>query len=130
MIVTHTIFHLLLVSKVDLAVKTLEVKSTLRQRKGDRFILWTPQNEAVLLRKVKSQISTSCMYRKTPVIFAKTIMFFQFQVQIDTSAVQNTVNSKACAQQGKSSAIAHQADHDNGPFGQTQQQTTKMLTQI
>jgi hypothetical protein len=33
---------------------------------------------------------------------------------------------KACAQQLESSAVAHQANHDNGPFGQhTQQQTTK-----
>jgi hypothetical protein len=40
------------------------------------------------------------------------------------------MNSKACAQQVKSSVVAHQADHDNGLFGHTQQQTTKMITQI
>jgi hypothetical protein len=82
------------------------------------------------LRKVESQISTSCMYRKTPIIFVKTIISVQFQVQIETSAVQNVANSKACAQQGKSSVAAHQADHDNGPFGHTEQQTTKRITPI
>jgi hypothetical protein len=42
----------------------------------------------------------SCMYRKTPMIFVKTTIFVQFQVQIiDTSADQTVANSKACAQQ-------------------------------
>jgi hypothetical protein len=41
------------------------------------------------------------------------------------------MNSKACcAQQVKSSVVTHQTDHGNGPFGHTQQQTTKMITQI
>jgi hypothetical protein len=70
------------------------------------------------------------MYHKTPIIFVKTIISVQFHVQIDTSAVRNVTNSEACAQQGKSSAVAHQTDHDNGPFGHTQQQTTKMMMQI
>jgi hypothetical protein len=30
----------------------------------------------------------------------------------------------------KIAVVAHQADHDNGPFGHTQQQTTEMITQI
>jgi hypothetical protein len=38
----------------------------------------------------------------------------QFLGQIDKSAGQNVANSKACAQQVKSSVVAHQADHDNG----------------
>jgi hypothetical protein len=79
---------------------------------------------------VEWQISTSYMYHKTAIIFVKTIISIQFHVQIDTSAVQNIMNSKACVQRGKSSVVAHQADHDNGPFGHTQQQTTKMITQI
>jgi hypothetical protein len=44
--------------------------------------------------------------------------------------VQNVSNSNACAQQVESSVVIHQADHDNAPFGHTQQQTTKMITQI
>jgi hypothetical protein len=67
---------------------------------------------------------------KTSIIFVKTIISVQFQVQIDTSAVQNVANSKTCAQQRKNLVIAHQADHGNGPVGHTQQQTTKMITQI
>jgi hypothetical protein len=70
------------------------------------------------------------MYRKTRIIFVKTVISIQFQGQIDTSVVQNVTNSKAYAQQVKSSVIAHQADHANGPFGHAQQQTTKMITQI
>jgi hypothetical protein len=70
------------------------------------------------------------MYHKKPIIFGKTIISVHFQVQIDMSAVQNVANSKACAQQGKSSVVAHQADHDNGPFGHTQQQNAKMITQM
>ncbi len=82
------------------------------------------------MQKVELQILTSCMYRKTPIIFVKSIISVQFQGQIDTSAVQNVTNSKACAQRVKNSVVAHQADHDNGPFGHTQQQTTKMMMQI
>jgi hypothetical protein len=70
------------------------------------------------------------MYRKTLIIFAKTVISVQFQGQIETSAVQNIMNSKACAQQVESSAVTNQADHDNGPFGHTQQQTTKRITQL
>jgi hypothetical protein len=66
------------------------------------------------LQKVKLQISTSCVCRKTPIIFAKTIISVQFQGQIGTSAAQNVRNSKACALQVKLSDVAHQADHDNG----------------
>jgi hypothetical protein len=33
---------------------------------------------------------------------------------------------EACAQQVKTEVVAHQAHHDNGPFGQTQQQTAKL----
>jgi hypothetical protein len=73
-----------------------------------------------IMQKVESQISTSCMYHKTPIIFVKTIISIQFHVPIDTSAVQNVTNSEACAQQGKSSVVAHQADHATGPFGHTQ----------
>jgi hypothetical protein len=73
---------------------------------------------------------TSCMYHKTLINFVTAIISVQFQVQIDTSAVQNVANSKACAQQGKSSVVAHQADHDNGPFGLTQERITKMITQV
>jgi hypothetical protein len=65
-----------------------------------------------------------------PIFLLKAIISIQFQGQIDTLAVQNVANSKACAQPVKSSVAAHQADHDNGPFGHTQQQTTKMITQI
>jgi hypothetical protein len=46
------------------------------------------------------------------------------------SAVQNVTNSKACALLLKSSVVAHQAGHDKGPFGHTQQQTTKMIMQM
>jgi hypothetical protein len=63
-------------------------------------------------------------------MFVKTIISVQFQGKIDTLTVQNVTNSKACPQQVKSSVVAHQADHDNGPFDHTQQQTTKMITQI
>jgi hypothetical protein len=34
--------------------------------------------------------------------------------------------NEACAQQVKTAVVAHQAHHDNGPFGQTQQQTAKL----
>jgi hypothetical protein len=70
------------------------------------------------------------MYCKNLLFLVKTIISIQFQGQIDISAVQNVTNSKASAQQVKSSVIAHQADHDNGPFGHTQQQSTKMIRQI
>ena len=70
------------------------------------------------------------MYRKTPTIFLTTIISGQFLCEIDPLVVQNVANSKACAQQLKSSVVARQADHDNGPFGHPQQQTTKMITQI
>jgi hypothetical protein len=33
------------------------------------------------------------MYRKTPIIFVRTVMYVQFQGQIDMSAVQNVTNS-------------------------------------
>ena len=56
---------------------------------------------------------------KITIIFVKTIISIRFQVQIDTSAVQNVVNAKACAHQGKRSVVARQADQDNGPFGHT-----------
>jgi hypothetical protein len=47
------------------------------------------------------------------------------------SALQNVANTKACAQQVKSSVLDHQADHDNGRFGHTtQEQTTKRRMQI
>jgi hypothetical protein len=37
---------------------------------------------------------------------------------------------KVCAQQVKNAVVTPKADHDNGPFGHTQQQTTKMNMQI
>ena len=87
-------------------------------------------DEAIQLQKMESQIWSSSMYRKIPIIFVKTVISFQFQGKIDTSEVQNVTNLKACPQQVESSVVAHWADHDNGPFGHTQQQTTKMITQI
>jgi hypothetical protein len=68
------------------------------------------------------------MYPKNSIIFVKAIISVQFQGQVDTSAVENVTNSKASGQQVKSSVVAHQADHDNGPFGHSQKQTTKMMT--
>ena len=41
----------------------------------------------------------------------------------------NKNTREACVQQ-KLPVVAHQADHDNGPFGHTQQQTTKLTMQI
>jgi hypothetical protein len=41
------------------------------------------------------------MYRKKNIIFVKTIISVQFQGKIDTLAVPNVPNSKACAQQVK-----------------------------
>jgi hypothetical protein len=37
---------------------------------------------------------------------------------------------KAWAQQVNTAAVTHQADYDDGPFGHTQQQTTKLTIQI
>jgi hypothetical protein len=70
------------------------------------------------------------MYHKIPIIFVKTIKSVQFLGPIGTSAVQNVANSKAYAQQVKGSVIAHQVDHNNGPLGHTQQQTSQGKTQI
>jgi hypothetical protein len=73
----------------------------------------------------------SCLYRKAPIDFVETIISVQFQGQIDTSAVQNVTDLKSCAQQEvKISVVAHQVDHDNGPFGHTQQQNTETIPQI
>jgi cytochrome c551/c552 len=47
-------------------------------------------------------------------------------VQIDTSAVQKVTDLF----QQQNCGRCHQADHDNGPFGHTEQQTTEMITQI
>jgi hypothetical protein len=128
-IVAHTIFLLILIRKVDLiVVHPYRSELTFQQNKGNSYVRCTPQNVAVYLQKVELQISTSCIYHKIPIIFVKTIISVQFQGQIDTSAVQNVTNSKACAQQVKSWVVAHQADHANGPFGHTQQPTTNMLT--
>jgi hypothetical protein len=37
---------------------------------------------------------------------------------------------EACAQQVNTAVVAHQAHHDDGPFGHTQQQTKKMTMQV
>jgi hypothetical protein len=36
----------------------------------------------------------------------------------------------SCAQEVKTAVATHEADHDNGPFGHAQQQTTKLIMQI
>ena len=62
--------------------------------------------------------------------FCQNYISLQFQRQNGTSAVQNVTNSKTLAHNNnKNTNITHQADHDNGPFGRTQQQTTKMTIQ-
>jgi hypothetical protein len=54
--------------------------------------------------------------------------FFPESKEVHWALIQT--HRQANTQQVKSSIVAHQADHEDGPFGHTQQQTTKLKMQI
>jgi hypothetical protein len=61
----------------------------------------------------------------------ETTYWLAFEIFLSTSDFKHGYHCtymkihEACAQQVKTAVVIHQADHDKGPCGHTQQQTTK-----